>query len=394
MDDPAPPADSTSSPHGEYAPVPHDGGIEITPIQAVELHKRAQEIKNGYALLAMKKIEGAFQGLDDENAGDIDENGGMGNVGISEEEEFLNKAVAEYASKLDEYGLKSGTAEFTAAMSSLTQPVEEPTEATVEETQPLLDESATIAKPKTPQETSLPYHEVWETPKDVLPIQAPLEETQPLLEEEPVEEIVPPPQEEVVKQKEEVPTVPTPVARKPSRLPPVPHPARKTPLHQHAKAKQSFTPRALDLSFASFGFPNTSDPHALRTIVQRGPSPTSIHNLPTDANALRMVGPSSSKQIKGGTHLKDSMVANSITSQHGVQSMGAASSKRYPPHPTPYYTKTVKPNIKGRPIPLQTMGPATSVLSPNAEFLPPIGKGAPNLRIEQRSLDIARRKLA
>lgn len=60
-----------------------DLSIAVSPAQAVELHRRAEEIKNGYALLAMKRIENAFSGMDDE------EGGGEEKLDLTEEEAKL-----------------------------------------------------------------------------------------------------------------------------------------------------------------------------------------------------------------------------------------------------------------------------------------------------------------
>ncbi|KND03735.1 uncharacterized protein SPPG_01193 [Spizellomyces punctatus DAOM BR117] len=279
-----------------------DTAMSVTPAQAMELNRRAQEIKHGYALLAMKRIENAFAGLDDEN--NMDQ--GTEVVDLGDEEKKLNEAMAAYASELQSYGFQPGTNDFETAMADLTQPMDVPKETVQEPTVPVMPPKAV---------DPLPYHNVWksgvmELGKDEINVEEKAEEElvpEPPVEVEPTPIPVPPEEEKIdevpVKEPEPVslpPPVQPPVTVSTSkphtqkRLPPIlPRPTLKKPT---PVVKQSVQARPLTLSFTNFSAAFPTD-HSNQPTHHPPPSqhhyhqPSQISLLPPDATPLRVLAP-------------------------------------------------------------------------------------------------------
>ncbi|KAI9090840.1 hypothetical protein DFS34DRAFT_688869 [Phlyctochytrium arcticum] len=267
-----------------------DMNMGISPVEAMELHRRAQEIKNGYALLAMKQLENVFQGLDDENAPND------GGIDLAEEERKLNEAMAAYAGHLASFGVAPGSDAFENAMADLTaEPEASPP------TPPPPREELSIEPPKAPE--VLPYHNVWqseamEAKKEEEPV---VEEVMPE-PEAPAPEPVPEPVPEEIEEKilepvaEPAPvasTVPKPVSSKPTRLPTTNR--NKKPIVQ----KQAIQARPLNLAFTTFSAalpsqpPNMTGNYNYAAPSHHGSmiAPSQISLLPPDATALRVVAP-------------------------------------------------------------------------------------------------------
>ncbi|KAJ3020147.1 hypothetical protein HKX48_001253 [Thoreauomyces humboldtii] len=300
-----------------------DLAVTVTPAQAIELHQKAEELKAGFALLAMKRIENAFAGMDDPDAdGD---GGGEGDIDLQAEEDKLNAAMASYTTQMEEYGIPNGSPEYLAMLADIAN-----AEAAAAAKQEIQDtpavEEAKVERPDIP----LPYHDVWNhngaadgsggvAPEPSDPPPAPdvvdVVETvaaPPIPEPEPVVESAPAPEEAPA---EKVPAPAPTVAAVPKRLPPVVlRPPRGRVATRIPLAKQSIAPRTLALAFTSFptAFPGESplsgpqfqpqqqqpshqpqqqqqqqqsQPHSAATAA----TATSIAQLPLDASGLRMV---------------------------------------------------------------------------------------------------------
>ncbi|KAJ3147861.1 hypothetical protein HDU86_007856 [Geranomyces michiganensis] len=324
-----------------------DLAIIVTPAQAVELNRRAEEIKNGYALLAMKRLENVFAGMDDENAGAEDGTDGEGQknggIDLQAEEEKLNAAMASYAQQMEECGIPNGSPEYLAALEALTAAANAAVE-TEQGPEPVEQPARKVALPV----ESLPYHDVWNhkgdkpaadvaVPVVVAEVHEAVEEPAEVPSEAAVVEPSAPPVEEapVVVSNPAIP--PTKATKKP--LPPVVVRPTRGRGRGIPVARQSIPARTLALSFSTFptSFPNdapsslppqTNGPQFAAPVVmsnltfnssngyqQRGHHPqqhpptapinrtataTSISQLPLDASSLRAVHPVSSSSSKTG----------------------------------------------------------------------------------------------
>ncbi|KAI8920290.1 hypothetical protein DFJ77DRAFT_236395 [Powellomyces hirtus] len=263
--------DEASAPRDPPANV--DLAVIVTPAQAMELNRRAEEIKHGYALLAMKRIENAFAGLDDDPDAPGDgaaRDGEDAELELKAEEEKLNAAMASYSQHMEECGIPNGSPEYLAAMDALARAQEaesQPPTAAVEE------ETTVVEKPAKPVE-DLPYHDVWKhaNPADATGDAAAKDAEQfvatvveaPVVAVVVVEPTAPPAAEltaevktpmdenpEPVEPKEATPAPAAAAAAPRKKLPPVVRPARgratRIPF-----IKQSIPTRTLALSFTSF----------------------------------------------------------------------------------------------------------------------------------------------
>ncbi|RKO85904.1 hypothetical protein BDK51DRAFT_47465 [Blyttiomyces helicus] len=102
------------------APDPGDDGdmdlsIAVTPAQAMELRRLAENLKNAYALLAMKRIQAAMGDEGAEGEGlDVSVNRGMD---LADEEGKISACLAAYSLYLEECGYKPNSEAFEQAMS-------------------------------------------------------------------------------------------------------------------------------------------------------------------------------------------------------------------------------------------------------------------------------------
>ncbi|KAJ3171582.1 hypothetical protein HDU88_007662 [Geranomyces variabilis] len=314
-----------------------DLAIIVTPAQAVELNRRAEEIKNGYALLAMKRLENVFDGLDDENAGGEDGGEGQKNGGIDlqAEEDKLHAAMASYAQHMEECGIPNGSPEYLAALEALTAAANATAEEPEQPPAPVVPPIEKVAKEVEP----LPYHDVWkhgnqpamdtvvpvavaevpEAAEEVVepaaaPDSAVVEPSAPPVEEAPVTAVIA--------------AAPAKVPKKP--LPPVVVRPTRGRGRGIPVTKQSIPARTLALSFSTFptSFPGEASaplpaqnngpqfpsPVVMSNLTFNGPNgyqqggyhqqhhapaappnrtatATSVSQLPLDANALRAVHP-------------------------------------------------------------------------------------------------------
>ncbi|KAJ3185618.1 hypothetical protein HDU87_000242 [Geranomyces variabilis] len=332
-----------------------DLAIIVTPAQAVELNRRAEEIKNGYALLAMKRLENVFDGLDDENAGGEDGAEGQkpGGIDLQAEEDKLHAAMASYAQQMEECGIPNGSPEYLAALEALAAGANATAEEPEQPPASVVPPVEKVVKPVEP----LPYHDVWKhgdqpTTDTVVPVvvaevpeaaeevvqaaavpdAAVVEPSAPPVEEAPVAASIPAAAPAKVPKKALPPVVVRPTRGR----------GRGIPL-----TKQSIPARTLALSFSTFptSFPGEASaplpaqnngpqfpsPVVMSSLTFNGPNAyqqggyhqqhhapaaasnrtataTSVSQLPLDANALRAVHP----------------VASSTSSKTGITPLGGA----------------------------------------------------------------------
>ncbi|KAI8818139.1 uncharacterized protein EV422DRAFT_569924 [Fimicolochytrium jonesii] len=336
------PADAAPAPaevpQNTRPPKGTDLGILVTPAQAVELHRRAEEIKNGYALLAMKRLENVFAGMDTEDADGAEQQEGDETVNMQLEEEKLNAALASYQTHLGEVGIQSGTPEYDAAMVALgmsgAEEEEEPEAAAAPEVTPTVEPAVKLVV----EEKPLPYHDVWkdgngpaEQRRTAITQEAPaptedvatdtaapaVEAVSVSAEPTPVADVKVEAKNVAEEEPEQKPTTPAAPAKAASKkLPPVVRPVRggragAGASRQQLAPKQALAPRTLALNFSSFGAglpgdglkagqtaakPAFSGPSGNALIANFVPHAiqSAISQIPADANVLRGIHPTAS----------------------------------------------------------------------------------------------------
>lgn len=243
-----------------------------------------------------------------------------------------------YATQLQECGVKSGTAEYEAAMAALTQPTEEP--APVEQPPPPEAVVEKVEKSTAQPEPQLPYHDVWNEASparnaaEMVPPPAaepepeprPATPTPPSPSPQIIQPTAPPAEAMVVDTKSEIDNKPEPPPSKPpgtkKRLPPVVVRQTRGRGARGGMMKQTLAPRTFALSFtsSSTAFPGDSlsgapgahaNPPAHQTLTMQPTNtpPTMMNQLPLDASVLRAIHPVTSSN-RG--HIKD------LTSYPGV----------------------------------------------------------------------------
>ncbi|RKP02213.1 hypothetical protein CXG81DRAFT_18111 [Caulochytrium protostelioides] len=93
---------------------PRDAGVAITPQQAVRMHQMGQEIKSGYALLAMKALQSTLDApVDDEAVVPADAAVAFDQSALQDQ---LHSMMDNYTQYMENLGIQEGSPEYQSAM--------------------------------------------------------------------------------------------------------------------------------------------------------------------------------------------------------------------------------------------------------------------------------------